>query len=294
MESVAAFFDDSGDLDAGNNRNYFCLGMVVLPVDDIRQISEGWLRMIAGHLRLGANVLAVNGIEAKSSDIYDLRKRLDGNQPLKALQKSLYTWGLNTTNRVDELINNIWEFLATPPVSVTYLASLANKEKTWRQFKESRYEEFREMHRMRQGTKGIRMELSLFIGEKAFEWLLQRLNYLGNAGERNYPNVFLIGDENAVTTSMYKSQALAQAGFSNYTSLPKIANNVWFGSSAHNPCLQLADWVAFAVRTWAEKRRDTSTRLRELLPNFRGYPNNVMGWGIVPIPSEDAFPKLPT
>lgn len=290
---MAAFFDDSGDLDAGHNRNYFCLGMAVLPVDDIRQISEGWLRMIAGHLRLSANVLAVNGIEAKSSDIYDLRTRLHSNQPLKALQRSLYTWGLNTTNRVDELINNIWEFLATPPISVTYLASVANKERAWRQFKESRYEEFKKMHRLRQGTKGIRMELSLFIGEKAFEWLLQRLNYLGNPGEKNYPNAFLIGDENAVTTSMYKSQALTQAGFSQYTSLPKIANNVWFGSSAHNPCLQLADWVAFAVRTWAEKRRDTNTRLRELLPNFRGYPNNVMGWGIVPIPSEDAFPKLP-
>jgi len=150
------------------------------------------------------------------------------------------------------------------------------------------------MQRLRQGAKGIGMELSLFIGEKAFEWLLQRLNYLGNPGEKNYSDAFLIGDENAVTTSMYKSQALAQAGFSNYTSLPKIANNVWFDSSAHNPCLQLADWVAFAVRTWAEKSGDTNMRLQELLPNFRGYPNNVMGRGIVPIPSEDAFPKLTT
>jgi len=294
MEEVAAFFDDSGDLEAGTNRNIFCLGMVVLQVNDIMRLSDTWLQMLARHLKLSANVLAVNGIEVKSSDIYDLRKRLRGSQPLKAEQKPLYNMGLNTTQRVDELIDNIWEFLSTPPVSYIYLASLANKEKTWRRFKESRYEEFLEMHRLRQSTKGIRMELSLFIGEKAFEWLLQRLNYMGNPGEKDYPGAFLIGDENAVTTSMYKSQARAQAGFSNYTSLPKIANNVWFGSSAHNPCLQIADWVAFAVRTWAEGRQDTNTRLSGLLPNFRGYPNNIMGWGIVPIPSEDDFPKLTT
>jgi hypothetical protein len=92
---------------------------------------------------------------------------------------------------------------------------------------------------------------------------------------------------------MYKSQADAQAGLCQFTDLPKVVNNIWFGASSHNPCIQMADWIAYSVRTWAEKRQGANMHLRNLMPYFRGFPDKVLGWGIVPIPDVDCFPKLP-
>jgi len=292
---VAAFFDDSGELDPGSGHNIFCLGMVVMPVDKIRKVSEEWLNMIAGHLRLTANVLAVNGIEAKASDLHALRKKLGNLQSLGDVHKPFCDWGLNTPRKVDALIADIWEFLAQPTTPLIYLASVANKSKTLEKFQESEYQRFQEIQAAEQksGLRNLRRELGLYVGERAFGWLLQRLNYMGNIGERAFADAFIIGDENAVAVAMYKSQALAQAGADKYTDLPKIVNNVWFGSSAHNPCLQIADWVAYAVRNWAEKRQAANMRLKGMLHNFRGYPDNVFGWGIVAIPDQAAFPKLP-
>ena len=47
--------------------------------------------------------------------------------------------------------------------------------------------------------------------------------------------------------------------------MPRLVNNVWFGSSRSSPQLQMADWIAYAVRTWAESKRVGYDRLRRVL-----------------------------
>jgi hypothetical protein len=90
MDSVAAFFDDSGGLDPGDGHNFVSLGMVVLPTNLVRKVSASWNSLIADHLMINAESLAVNGIEAKSSDLYDLRKRLKNGVAPKGLELPLY------------------------------------------------------------------------------------------------------------------------------------------------------------------------------------------------------------
>lgn len=295
MESVAAFFDDSGELDPGSGRNIVSLGMLVISVKNIRELSSHWFDMISHHLRIKACNLSVCGIEAKSSELYELKRRLEKGQSPKGLQVPLYNWGLNTPERVEALIDSIWEFLSKPCVPTIYLASVANKSATFQKYQASNYQTFLELKSItnKKAIGNLRRELILYLGERLFEWLLQRLNYLGNPSEWDFPDAFIVGDESAVTTSMYKSQAIAQAGFSNFTRLPKIANNVWFGSSTNNPCLQIADWIAYAIRTWGEMRQGANMRLKEILPYFRGYPDKIFGRGIIPIPSARELPKLP-
>jgi len=292
---MAAFFDDSGELDPGSGHNFVCLGMIVLSINSVREVSTNWNNLIASHLRLSPKTLAINGIEAKSSELYALSKRLKSGQAPKGLQIPLYNWGLKTPNKVDELIESIWGFLSMPEFQRIYLASISNKYATLRKYKSEEYDKFLEKQKTgtKESIKNLRRELSLFISGGLFQFLLQRLNYLGNSTEWDFSDAFLIGDEGAVNNFMYESQAAAQAGLSKYTDLPKIANNIWFGSSSHNPCIQMADWIACAVRTWAEKKQGANMRLKGLLPYFRGFPNDVLGWGIIPIPSPDSFPKIP-
>ncbi len=58
--------------------------------------------------------------------------------------------------------------------------------------------------------------------------------------------------------------------------------------------MQIADWVAFAIRTWAEAK-ESSSRIKQLLPNFRGYPDpdKLLGRGIVLCPNKECVPNLP-
>ena len=55
----------------------------------------------------------------------------------------------------------------------------------------------------------------------------------------------------------------------------------------------MADWIAYAVRSWSEHRREGFARLGQVLPMFRGYPDSVDGYGIVVVPEENRFPMLP-
>ena len=128
---------------------------------------------------------------------------------------------------------------------------------------------------------------------KAFDWLLQRLDYLGKDVDYKFSHAIVIGDETALQRTLYRSQGDTQAGLKGYTDLPRVVNNVCFGSSLYNPCLQIADWVALAVRGWAESRPTGSQRLGQLLRSFRGYPDNVLGRGIVPIPDRSICPPIP-
>ena len=295
MDYSIAFFDDSGDLHPGSGQNFCSFGMVVVSIANMKEINDKWLDMVASHLQVSKDVIAINGIEAKSSDLYELRRRLDKGKPLTSTQSAIYKWGLKTSGKVDALIEDIWDFLANPPKDMRYIASVANKSATWGKFKMQEYQRFQQIYKTypKRIPKELGRSLVHFIGEKSFEWLLQRLNFLGNPSEMNFTGVLLIGDESSISTLMYNSQASAQAGLSKFTTLPKIMNNVWFGSSLHNPCLQIADWVAYAVRTWAEKRQASNMRLKSILPSFRGYPNTILGRGIVTIPNQHSFPKLP-
>jgi hypothetical protein len=188
MDSVAAFFDDSGELDPGSGRNFVCLGMVVLPVDNIRTVSNNWNSLIANHLRLNANALAINGIEAKSSELYELNRRLKSGKALTGLQIPLYRWGLNTPQKVNDLIEGIWDFLSSPKNGLIYLATVANKQVALRKFKKDDYNQFISANTaiQKNGVKGLRKGLSLYLCDCLFDWLLQRLNYLGNPSELNY------------------------------------------------------------------------------------------------------------
>jgi hypothetical protein len=92
---------------------------------------------------------------------------------------------------------------------------------------------------------------------------------------------------------MLQTQAEIQAGLGReFSDLPAILNRPWWGASLYEPCLQIADWVAFAIRRWVEGK---PTLLRQLLPNFRGYPDPdwLLGRGIVCCPNKECFPQLP-
>lgn len=109
-----------------------------------------------------------------------------------------------------------------------------------------------------------------------------------------YSDAFIIGDESAASTVMLRTQAEIQAGLGkHFSQLQTIVNREWFGSSLHEPCLQMADWLAFLVRVWAEGSGTYSNDIKRVLPSFRGYPDKVLGSGIILCPDRSCFPNLP-
>jgi hypothetical protein len=291
MQSVVAFFDDSGGPDPGSGP-VFALGMVVIPTPDVRVISDGWNAVIAKHVNVSAQYLALNSIEAKSSDLYDLHNRLVTGKPLHTnCQRRLYAHGLNTPQRAQALIDDCWDYLAHPPTGIRYLASVALKQVVWKQYKSVLYGSL--PLPPNKPSAAARKELSRFIGEITFGWLLQRLEYLGQETTFPFLDAFLVGDESEVRALMYDSQAEAQAGFGQFTQLSRIVNNVWFGSSLHNAPLQIADWIAFVARLWLSQNPEGSRRLGQIKANFRGYPNRIKGRGIVVNPHRANAPQIP-
>jgi hypothetical protein len=125
-----------------------------------------------------------------------------------------------------------------------------------------------------------------------YEYLLQRLQYLSKDADFEFSDSFIVGDQTTQSNTILKKQAYVQAGLGKFSDLPVIVNKSWFGSSVHDPCLQIADWVAYTVRNWAENNR--TSQMEQIMPNFRGYPDidKVLGKGIVCCPDKDCFPKL--
>jgi len=291
MEPVVAFFDDSGDLQPGGTK-IFSLGLVVLRLSELKRCSQAWLSVVSEHLCTQPEWLAIRGLEAKSSALHDLRDRLaKGQPPQSKLQKRLVEEGLDTVSELDSLIDALWDFLADPGIEIKYLASLAVKNEVWEQFRSLEFQ----LWRLRNGKDtNLTSELARFLGEKTFEWLLQRVEYLGDDPDFAFSEALVVGDETSTAKMMYRSQAEAQAGFRQFTDLPKLLNNVWFGSSLHNPCLQMADWIAFACRRWAQGDNIGAVRLKQIMKYFRGYPFEILGRGIVVNPSRtSALPPLP-
>jgi hypothetical protein len=292
---VTAFYDDSGGFAPGGG-NFACLGMVVVPASRIRECGEAWWEMLGGHFQF-AGSLQTNGIEAKSSELYSMAKLLDGKRQLNLTQQNMFDHGLDTASKVNNLIEAIWDFIAKPQIMVRYLAVVANKERAWEEFRNAQFGSWKILNELprnqQEGIKPLRKELASFLVRHAHVFLLQRLEYLSKDQDFGFTDAFVVGDESSDTKDMLQAQAAVQAGLGKFTELPSLVNRSWFGNSLYDPCLQIADWVAFAVRTWAELKPMCSSRINQLLPHFRGYPNEVLGRGIVLCPNAEGFPNLP-
>ena len=296
-DTVTAFFDDSGGADPNSSRA-FCFGAVVLPASLVRECSAAWNKVVGKHFDVDGGQLGYYNCEVKSSDLYDLRRKLRRGPGLRESQKALFTHGLNSIGRVDRLIEDIWEFLSAPSVPVKYLAACVQKDSAWRRFHQRRFARWESMQSLpraeRIGEKPLRAELSNFILGRAFEHLLRGIDDLGGDLDFQYHDAMVIGDQSAVSQLMHESQAGIQAGRGYFSDAPRLVNNVWFGSSRFSPQLQMADWIAYAVRTWAEGRREGYDRLGQVLSRFRGHPNGVGDNGIALVPNRDQFPEFPT
>lgn len=296
---MTAFYDDSGGFDPESGK-FACFGMCVVPAPYIRECSDVWWELLGKHFRFSGS-LETNGIEAKSSELHDMLGSLRNKSKLNRVQQKMYGHGLDTEAKVRALIASICGFLAKPPVSVKYLAVVIHKRATWEQFCTDQFNQWQILRQPReQPIKGartsanvLRDHMTSFLVKHAYKYLLQRLQYLSKDPDIDFSDAFVVGDQSSSTKVMLETQAEIQAGLGKeFSDLPTILNRPWWGSSLHDPCLQIADWIASAVRRWAEGK---PTLLKHLLPNFRGYPDpdRVIGRGIVLCPDKECFPRLP-
>lgn len=296
---MVAFFDDSGVFRPEDSGKFACFGMVVIPNADIRKSGDAWWEMLEGHFQLPSSLQTI-GIEAKSSELCDMLHKLKRKSKLQNTQQKMFDYGLNSPQKVSELIEAIFAFLSKPPMITKYLAVVANKEEAWLEFCSTEFNQWRVLKQsgksQKTSLKNLSVALASFLVKHTYEYLLQRLDYLSRDGDFDFSDAFVIGDETADSSVMLRTQAEIQAGLGKHFSpLQVIVNRPWFGSSLHDPWLQMADWIAFAVRVWAEENATYSHRIKKLLPNFRGYPDpdRLLGRGIVLCPKKECFPDLP-
>lgn len=296
---MAAFYDDSGAFNP-EGRKFACWGMVVVPTQYIRECNDAWWKMLDGHFQCGSTI-QTHGIEAKSTELESMLTKLKANRnSLNDHQEKMYEYGLNTTERVSKLIKEIWEFLGTPPTAAKYLAVIADKGEVWQSFRPEQFNQWRILKQQgreerergyKERMKKLASELESFLIRHTYEYLLQRLHYSHSDSDFQFNDCFVVGDESSSSKLILETQAGIQAGLGKFSELETIVNKSWFGSSLHDPCLQIADWIAYAVRIWAER---SSPRIKLLLPHFRGYPvlDNIIGRGIVLCPKKECFPNL--
>jgi hypothetical protein len=293
MESVVAFFDESGTPGPGAE-NTFAWGSLVVPASSIRELADGWTSLIEAHVRPQIS-LELAGIEAKASDVTLLPSVLGGRGLPTPGQRVLIKAGVNTLLRARVLADEIYRFLAHPPVAATFLAVAVDQQALF----EDRYQ-YDEWFSMRaQGNKpradSLRKILSTKVLAESFEYLIQRVDYLSRdeaTGDKfETQDSFLVGDETSQLKQLLVHQSSVQAGLGHFGNLSSIVNRPWFGSSLHDPCLQVADWIAFTVRRWGEKKPGAQDRLSQIVQNFRGHPDGVVGRGIVLWPRQHSFPE---
>lgn len=292
---MTAFYDESGVFSPQNG--YVAIGMVVIPSRHIRECNVTWWEMIGGHFPSVQIVtsLPMLGIEAKVSDLQDMVNRLRRSVALKNSQKNMFKNGLNSQGKIQALIQSIYHFIASPNVPVRYLATCANKGEYWNKFYQEKFDRWQYLTQANNGTeskKTIGKEMSSSLLRNMYHFLLQRLQLLSTDNNFEFSDSFVVGDETSSAKILLAKQSAVQAGLDKHGDLPSIVNKSWFGSSLHEPCLQIADSVAYTVLNWAEKR--DATTLKTLLPNFRGYPkvDKIIGKGIVCCPDRDCFPSL--
>jgi len=213
------------------------------------------------------------------------------------MQQKLFNAGLRTKAKVETFITCVYDFLAYPPVPLKYVGAVTNN----RRYIERSYR-FEALTKAKaDGDQKTYKRLSEQVAEeittKSFEFMAQRVNSLASDEDGDFPyqDAFIVGDESAFTGKRIQSrQALAQAGLGQpFSNLERIVNRCWFGSSMHDPCLQIADWVAFVLRKWAERRPGASGRLKQIAHLFRGYPTRVFTRGLALWPDSQDFPSWP-
>jgi hypothetical protein len=290
VQQVAAFYDDSGVFSPGQS-NFVSIGMVVIPLRYIRENNDAWWEMLINHfpsIKISTSLEQL-GIEVKSSDLQYMLKHISNKASInKPSQTIMIAYGMDTEDKLKKIIESIYDYISNPIVPMKYLAVCANKSEVWQKF----YPEKINKWELDQNRKQLGNELSIFLLKRMYEYLLQRLQYLSKDTDFEFSDSFIIGDEISNSKTILNIQSDVQAGLGKFSDLPAVVNRSWFGSSLHDPCLQIADWVTFAVRTWAEK--DINSPLRMFLPKFRGYPDfdNILGKGIVCCPDKKSFPDL--
>lgn len=295
---VTAFYDESGVFGPQTQGRHVAIGMVVIHSRHIKECNVNWWEMIGGHFPSvqPATLLPLLGIEAKLSELQDMENKLMRNGVLKNSQKCMVDNGLNSGEKIRSLIQNIYRFLEKPIVPVKYLAVCADKDEYWHKFYQEKYNRWKYLSKANGGAgdkKAIGKEMMSSLMRNMYHFLTQRLHLLSADDDKfEFSDSFIVGDQTSSFKILLEKQSAVQAGFDKYGNLPSIVNKSWFGDSRYEPCLQIADSVAYAVLNWAEKR--DSALLKTLLPHFRGYPevDKIIGKGIVCCPDTDCFPSL--
>lgn len=269
MSDGLAAFDDSGEAHPRATSEFFATAVVAVHLDKVRTLSQQWDNLIRTNVHNCPN----GSIELKSSDSYNAWNMTRRNQ----LPKPGTILEHSTHSEIDATIKAVWQFLSSPTCSAIYLAATFNKEAYWSRFSKDEYQLWQTSQ---DGKAGALLKSK--IEQDAFYFLVQRVQYLME--ERSGHRV-LIGDE-SIHSIFTNGDAL-------YTNASRIVTTVAFGSSAHSPIIQIADWIGFAVVTWCRRLDYGHRALHALLPRFRGYPDHIVGRGILLNPDNYPFPDLP-
>jgi hypothetical protein len=298
MRSHIAFFDDSGDANPDNTKDIFVLGVVVIPIAEMKRINTAWWALIRTGLKL-TGAPAQLGIEAKWTDVNEYRNRVRKGRSVDDERLSVYRDQKVTPEQIDTLEESIITFIEAE-TEITLLASAFRKEKYWQLFHGYELGLFAEMRarkpegKEKQEQEARRTSLRQAVCSKSFEWgVLERVHFLME--DRGNCPCIIIGDSCSavISANWHQGQDRKQTGSApRYTDAPNVVTNVAFGSSIHSPGLQLADWVASGVRRWALGR--SPDFLRRWRPRFRGAENpTIAGGGLVLKPARADFPPIP-
>jgi hypothetical protein len=288
-EPHIAFFDDSGRLDPDFAEDPYVLGIAVMPISVMADVGDAWWQTIRRVWRLRGHPPQM-GIEVKRTDLREHARRLAAGRPVKVKCSS---WGAVTIAQLQELEEALWSLLASES-RVTFIAVVFDKVAYWEKWHLFAFDRFRgatELGLTQAERAELRTHLSDSVASKAFEWgVLDRVNLLMEHREK--APCILIGDQGSQPDKWHARHDWKQRGGATYTDAKHLVSNVAFGSSMFNPGLQIADWVACAVRLWATD--EDRAPLDRLAPRFRRGPNSALkGFGLVVRPSVVTFPPLP-
>ncbi|MDA8065175.1 MAG: DUF3800 domain-containing protein [Thermaerobacter sp.] len=282
-----AFFDDSGSARPETAEGFFCLGMVVVPAGEVPTMSDGWRELIGRHARVSPR--EARTMELTSSDTYELWSRKYRGKPIDDNKPSARFSHLNEMEL--SRLKGVWDYISGLQDAIL-LGIAVHKKANWVRFRNKEWNDWNATGRgreTRKEKKDLASSLEWQIWENAFHYLLQWLQYFLDDQDGHG---ILIGDECTTYRHLYKFHESIAAGDDTYTNAENIINNVVFGSSYHNPGIQIADWVAYAINGWARGIEAVGQHLTEILPKFRDYPN-VKGRGLVLNPDNYDWPALP-
>lgn len=280
MDSWIVFFDDSGTAYPGSKSEFFSFAVVAMPMNVVPHFTRQWKALLRPF-----PVDTSRGMpELHCSDLYNRWLTLRSGKPLPADDPFVDC----TTDDLSALIHATWELLVSLP-SAVYLGTVTHKETYWRRFHREMYQDYLEENDTKAKQKIRKRNLELCIQDTAFTYLLQRIQYLMEDCDGI---CVVIGDENKYQPDLYAAHGRVKDGHVPYTNAPRIVTNVVFGSSQYTAGIQAADWVGFALQHWARGAPFTQGLLANLIPHFRGYPNQVRGRGIVLLPDNYPFPSV--